>query len=47
MQAVNQSGASFNDCFFNRGNRMSYMKNDFGSGNAVSDAYLRIHWAPF
>lgn len=41
------SGGPFNDCFYARGGRMSYTKNDFGNGNALSDAYLRIHWAPY
>jgi hypothetical protein len=22
-------------------------KNDFGAGNQLTDAYVRIHWAPF
>ena len=45
--AANLTGTAFNDCFFRRGNRLSYMKNDFGNGNSLTDASLRIHWAPF
>jgi hypothetical protein len=45
--AANLSGGSLADCFYTRGQRLSYTKNDFGTGNALTDAVLRIHWAPF
>jgi hypothetical protein len=34
-------------CFFARGSHLYAYKNDFGSGNVVSKAYMRIHWAPY
>lgn len=35
------------DCFFPRGSMLQVGKNDFGTGNTVTDAYVRIHWAPY
>jgi hypothetical protein len=45
--ATSLSGALYNDTFYSRGGRLSYTKNDFGSGVDLTDAYLRISWAPF
>jgi hypothetical protein len=45
--ATSLSGALYNDTFYTRGGRLSYTKNDFGSGVDLTDAYLRISWAPF
>jgi hypothetical protein len=45
--AAKLTGAALSDCFYTRGGRMSYTKNDFGAGKALTDAYLRVHWAPF
>jgi hypothetical protein len=45
--AVNLSSTNLSDCFYSTGNRLSYTKNDFGTGNALTDAYLRISWAPY
>lgn len=45
--AANLSGGQFNDCFYGKDSRLSYTKNDFGNGNSLTDASLRIHWAPF
>jgi hypothetical protein len=47
LRAADLSGTTLADCYFSKGYRLSYTKNDFGSGNALTDAVLRIHWAPF
>lgn len=47
LDAANLSGTRFNDCFFGKDNRLSYVKNDFGAGNDLRDVSIRVHWAPF
>ena len=34
-------------CFFGKDSHLYVKKNDFGTGGAVSRAYMRIHWAPY
>ena len=40
--ATNQS-----QCYFARDSQLYVNKNDFGAGNGVRNAHLRIHWAPY
>ena len=35
------------DCFFAKDGVLMINKNDFGTGNTVRNAYLRVHWAPY
>jgi hypothetical protein len=45
--ATDLTSTYFNDCFYTRGQRMNYTKNDFGTGNALTNPFLRVHWAPY
>lgn len=38
---------SLNDSFFPKGGIFNFRKADFGTGNIVRYAYLRVHWAPY
>jgi hypothetical protein len=35
------------DCLFDPGSQLYVYKNDFGTGNVILTAYLRVHWAPY
>jgi hypothetical protein len=35
------------DCYFPKDAQLYVNKNDFGSGNTVRNAYMRVHWAPY
>jgi hypothetical protein len=45
--AAELTSTYFSDCFYTRGQRMNYTKNDFGTGNALTNPFLRVHWAPY